>query len=275
MKADSFFIFIKTDFMKKPKEIIALEKVYNIKLQQTFVKDDIVTGENTNLFFTDKKNEVVGLNLSDNNIESIRGFENFNELLYLNLYKNSLKVVNGLQALFNLEILIISNNKIVKLNEIPTPKLKMLNLSHNCITKIKGFEKLKNLEELYLTGNQIKEMNAIDNLKSLKTLKIDFNALTEVDFQVLSNCNIIHLDLRNNWINKYRNLEVMKEIKHLNLTYNKINEVEIIKEILNLKKLNFINVEGNPFLDKTDLELCGCGYENHLDDLRKYFSSQC
>nr|WP_314491268.1 hypothetical protein [uncultured Chryseobacterium sp.] len=130
------------------------------------------------------------------------------------------------------------------------------------------------MEELYLTRNQIKEINGTDHLKSLEILKIEFNALTEVDFQVLSNCNLTHLDLRNNWINKFRNLEFIKEIKHLNLTYNQIDEVGIIKEILNFKQLNFINVEGNPFLNKTDLGLCGYGYENHLEDLRKYFISQ-
>nr|WP_314491271.1 leucine-rich repeat domain-containing protein [uncultured Chryseobacterium sp.] len=114
--------------MKKPNEIIALEKVHNIKLNQVFDKVDIVTGEHTNLFLTDKKNKVIGLNLSNNNIESIKGFENFKELLYLNLYGNSLSVTDFLQAFSKLEILIIGNNKIVKLNEFSNPDLKILNL---------------------------------------------------------------------------------------------------------------------------------------------------
>ncbi|WP_379969924.1 hypothetical protein [Epilithonimonas sp. UC225_85] len=41
--------------MEKPKEIIALEKVYGIQLQQTFDKDDILNGGRNNSFFLDKK----------------------------------------------------------------------------------------------------------------------------------------------------------------------------------------------------------------------------
>lgn len=261
--------------MKKPKEIIALEKVYSIQLQQTFEKDDILNGDRNNLFFLDKKGKVSGLNLSNNKIDSIKGFENFKELLYLNFYNNSITIIEDLQQLCKLEILILSQNKIVKLSEISNCNLKILNLISNQITKIKGLEKLKNLEEIYLTLNHIKEIDGFDNLKNLKILKIDFNYLTEVDFLAFRNCNLEYLDLRNNWIVKIKNTVILKQIKQINLMFNQIREMEAIKEIVNFKPINLINVEGNPFLKETGLELRGFGYENHLKDLRKYFNSQC
>ena len=275
MKADSFYFYENNDEMKKPKEIIALEKLYNIQLQQTFYKDDILNVDRNNLFLLDKKENVLGLNLSGNKIDEIKGFEDVKEVLYLNFYNNSLKVIENLQHLRKLEILILSNNKIVKLNEISNPNLKILNLTSNQITKIIGLEKLKNLEEIYFTLNHIKEIKNFENLRNLKVLKIDFNDLAALDFKAFCNCNLKYLDLRNNWINKLMNLEFVKEIEHLNLKYNHINEVQIIKEILNFKNLNYINVEGNPFLNNTNLELRGYGYENHVDDLRQYFHSQC
>lgn len=257
--------------MTKPKDIIALERVYCIQLQQTFEKDDILNSDRNNLFFLDKKGKVLGLNLSGNKIDVIKGFENLTEVLYLNLSNNSLKVLENLQYLCKLEKLILSGNKIVKLNEVSNLNLKMLNLKSNQITKIKGLEKLENLEEIYLTLNHIKEIEGFQNLRNVKVLKIDFNYLTEVDCQELSNCNLRYLDLRNNWIIKIKNIGVLREIKKLNLKYNKIQEIEVIKEIVNFKRIEFINVEGNPFLEEIDLELSGYGYENHLDELLSFF----
>lgn len=259
----------------KPKEILALEKNYDIQLEKTDSKEDILCFNRSNLYLLNSKGKVMGLNLSNNKIDAIKGFEAFTELRFLNLHKNSIETLVGLEKQELLEVLYLSENKIAKIKELDNHSLRILDLRNNQITKIKGLEQLGNLEQLFLTQNHIKEMEGLKNNKKLEVLDLSFNHLAGIDFLSLSNMNLKKLDVRNNWINTIENILEGKEIEHINLKYNQIEDVDVVKTMVGFNKLNFMNVEGNPFLEKIDLQLYGYGYEDHLEELEAFFNSQC
>lgn len=80
------------------------------------------------------------------------------------------------------------------------------------------------------------------------------------------------LNIRNNWINKFKNVHFLREIKKINLAYNQIEDIDSIQKIIKLETLDYINVEGNPFLNDIILKLNTCGYENHLEDLKFFLT---
>ncbi|WP_165602497.1 leucine-rich repeat domain-containing protein [Chryseobacterium arthrosphaerae] len=255
----------------KPKEILELEKIYNIQIEETHSKEEIVSFDKRNVYLVNK-GKVVGLNLSGNKISSIKGLTNFKSLLYLNLYKNSIELVENLENQLQLEVLYLGENRIVKIKDLNNTALRVIDLHNNKITKTKGLEKLKNLEEIYLMQNQLKEIDHIQNNNQLKTLDLSFNHLMEIDFSLFKNMDLKKLNIRNNWINRMKNIPDGKGIEYINLKHNQIEDLSSIQSIMENYALYFINVEGNPFLEATDLHIYGYGYENHLKEMRGLFN---
>ena len=118
MKADSFYFYENNDEMKKPKEIIALEKLYNIQLQQTFYKDDILNVDRNNLFLLDKKENVLGLNLSGNKIDEIKLEDNIVDFLQWHNYFDSVDIYDILIDFFNYLNISFEDYDIISLNDI-------------------------------------------------------------------------------------------------------------------------------------------------------------
>lgn len=131
--------------MSKPKEIVAIEKAYGIALEQK----DKVKWSDRNCYALNSDGAVVALNLSENEIEEIKGLESLTALNSLYLTINQIQEIKGLENL---------------------TALNFLDLSGNQIQDIKGLEKLleklETLEDLHIWDNPFEQ--------ELPELKLEF-----------------------------------------------------------------------------------------------------
>jgi Leucine-rich repeat (LRR) protein len=113
------------------------------------------------------------LNLSHNNMVTLKGFGYLPKLKILTVSANKLETLicspnedgypKGLLGLTGLEVLDISYNNITELyglNFAPMKDLKILNASNNNITKLEHIDHLKDLREVDLSNNRIRQFEA-------------------------------------------------------------------------------------------------------------------
>ena len=184
------------------------------------------------------------------------------KLLLLNLSENKLddlKIFSKENIFNNLNILDLSHNNIVEINNLMIgkfPNLKKLNLSHNKISNIKSMDNelhFNRLEELDLSYNSIKELNRI-NIPCLKFITLTNNTISEglINFSQLS-YGVDELILINNK-------------NELNFTYSKI-DLENNKHIARIA-FNYVLEKNkmNPELEKVNFnginKLVLEGFEN-------------
>jgi protein phosphatase 1 regulatory subunit 7 len=99
------------------------------------------------------------LDLYDNLIAHIRGFEGLKELTSLDLSFNKIKHIKRLQTLEKLTDLYFVQNKITTIENLEgLDRLNNLELGGNRIREIQGLDSLSNLKELWLGKNKITEL---------------------------------------------------------------------------------------------------------------------
>ena len=165
--------------MKKPKEIIDLEKFYGIELREIDV--DISIYENRNYYKCDANGSVIGLNLSGNKITKIEGLDSLTNLTELYLSKNQISHIESLDRLTNLTKLYLFSNQISHIKGLDRlTNLIVLSLSYNQISRIEGLDRLKKLTALYLYSNQISRIEGLNVIpSSLKYLGINDNPFVQ------------------------------------------------------------------------------------------------
>lgn len=104
------------------------------------------------------------LDLSYNNIVSVRELGKLPNLLSLNLQNNHIQKISGLSDVQNLF---------------------SLNLWSNRIKSLDFLSDLSQLQELQLQNNTISDVSIIKELKNLKTLNIEFNQIPQEDIEWL------------------------------------------------------------------------------------------
>jgi len=232
--------------MNKPKEILELEKIFGITLRETVLSEDIMKYDNRNFYQLNDKNEIVGINLSSNQISEIKGLENLTQLKQLNLSFNQISEIKGLEKLSHLQLLDFRKNQ---------------------VSEIKGLEKLSHLQKLCFYENQISEIKGLEQLTQLQQLDLYYNRIKEIKgLEKLT--QLQKLWLSGNQISEINGLEKLSHLQELFLTNNLIGTIEPLRDILELSmKLEKLRIYGNAF-SNPQLEKTG----NNLDDIRKYFS---
>ncbi|WP_151950053.1 GTPase [Aliarcobacter butzleri] len=219
---------------EKPKEILELEKIYGITLEEQ-IDDYVIT---KNHFKLDKNGNVTGISLAGNEIEEIKGFNNFKHLRILDLSVNSIKKIENLDNLRNLNILL---------------------LNFNNIKKIENLKNLKNLSTLFLCLNQIENIEEIKHLVEKK------------DFPELRNLyiynNPFEKKLKNIKLERDNNIETLRNYFKLEDAKNKIKIKNIPKIMLvgnhNSGKSTFLNYFLNDKFDKKQ-------ESTHILNIQKY-----
>eukprot|EP00358_Blepharisma_japonicum_P002769 CAMPEP_0202955136 /NCGR_PEP_ID=MMETSP1395-20130829/51504_1 /ASSEMBLY_ACC=CAM_ASM_000871 /TAXON_ID=5961 /ORGANISM="Blepharisma japonicum, Strain Stock R1072" /LENGTH=526 /DNA_ID=CAMNT_0049671351 /DNA_START=1390 /DNA_END=2967 /DNA_ORIENTATION=- len=178
--------------------------------------DDMFTGDIFPL--------LVEINLSDNQIQTLRCFGLMPNLIKLQLSKNKLESLHsidgkGLQGLPNLETLDVSFNQLQNLSGLQNcklPNLKVLICAHNRIESIEYLDNLANLRELDLCANNIKQIDptSFPSALSLRYLRLDENKI-----RVISNLNglvkLQCLQLISNRVSDYIELEKLRDLPTL------------------------------------------------------------
>nr|CAH7745506.1 unnamed protein product [Callosobruchus chinensis] len=214
-------------------------------------------------------------------------FVGFKNMTYLKLIRIGLEEIfdDNFEGLEYLEDMILSNNKIRKLNPKSfshLDRLTSLDLSSNDLQTLPAytFETLDNLERLDLTMNHINQIqrNALNGLENLKELSLTNNSLEEFsadEFNRLINLEICLVDSNNiKLIRGAINLPKLKffdlkdnrlthidsntfekcsELQSLDLSNNKLNDITE-RPFIGLKNLRHLNLYNN-FIDMSKFTL--------------------
>jgi Leucine-rich repeat (LRR) protein len=182
------------------------------------------------------------LNLSHNNLITLKGFGYLPKLKILTVSANKLETLisspnedgypKGLLGLTGLEVLDISYNNITDLyglNFAPMKDLKILNASNNNITKLEHIDHLKDLREVDLSNNRIRqfESNSFNPLHQIAWLRIEDNGLKTLN----------HIDK-------------LERLQFLFLHGNRISDFWDVEKLENWPKLMELSLSGNPIFKK-------------------------
>lgn len=242
--------------MCKPKEILEIEKHYNILLSE--VNEGFsIRNLNKNTFNLNDSREVVGLNLSDNEILYSFHFDKLKQLKSLNLRNNKISDFSFLMELKELKELDIDNNDFSDISFLrDLSQLTYLGLRgvkyHN---KEKNFDfsllnKLCNLTHLDIGFNSLTDISFLKNLLNLKSLKLFYNEVSDISF-LKELKQLTYLDLSNNSLIDISPIVNLKSLETLELDNNFIIDVSSLTQ---LKQLKSLDLSKNQILDVTSLE---------------------
>ncbi|OMJ10779.1 Leucine-rich repeat-containing protein 48 [Smittium culicis] len=121
-------------------------------------------------------------------------------------------------------------------------------ISHNEIERIDGLDKLKSLTKLSASYNKFRQIPKFGENENMKEIKINNNKITFVHESLSNLVNLQVLDLGNNLITNFSQIEPLyklKKLTNLNLKGNPIaNDPEYKKTILeNIPELRILDGE--------------------------------
>ncbi|MCY0968286.1 leucine-rich repeat domain-containing protein [Chryseobacterium wangxinyae] len=221
--------------MEKPREILELEKAYNITFVETFQDQKSLKLRYRNHYELNKDGKVIKLSLVNHHIKEIIALDSLESLIHLNLIRNQISEIKNLNSLKNLKYLNLSTNYITEIKNLDNlDNLISLNLSGNQITNIKGLGILEKIQELNLSRNKISEIENLTLLKNLTKLFLSENKISKI--QNLNNLEKLEkLILYNNQIQNIENIETLKKLSLLDISDNQLTEINNLEKLENLK----------------------------------------
>lgn len=139
----------------------------------------------------------------------------FNSIMYLPIFKYSLNSLSRINLTANnLETIPEVFNQLTELS--------ILILNNNKIVKIENLLNLKKLEKLELRGNKISKIEGLKNLINLKCLTLSCNLINKIendDFPIIESLNELglfgnYLGIENKFLDQKINEENMNELKN-------------------------------------------------------------
>lgn len=169
-------------------------------------------------------NKIESLDLSDNLIKDISNVNQITSLKCLDVGYNLLSSISI--SLHNLNELYLLCNDINNIKCLDCPNLKKLDVGCNLINSLHHFKDLKNLEEFYVGNNKIsKDLKYLKGLSKLKVLGVQNNFLEEVDCLDLPETLETLLLSENRKLRGLFNIQMLKNLKYLELYKTEINEI--------------------------------------------------
>ncbi|MEM6718961.1 MAG: hypothetical protein AAF611_06595 [Bacteroidota bacterium] len=197
---------------------------------------------------------VVSLDISNRNINTVTGIEDFTALEILRANLNNLTTIDvtnntALKELYltsnNLTAIILANNPLLERLEIGSNGLTTLDLSANT-----------NLLRMGAESNTLSTLN-VTGLTQLTELDIDNNALTAVD--ISTNMMLTGVDIENNNFSSlnlsgYTQLVVVKAANNSNLTTLNLSGTTSLSAVLTSNcNISAIDVSNSPLLENFDM----------------------
>ncbi|RMZ78338.1 hypothetical protein DV738_g3869, partial [Chaetothyriales sp. CBS 135597] len=182
------------------------------------------------------------LELYDNLIKHIDGFQDLKHLTTLDLSFNKIKTIKNISHMTSLQELYFVQNRISKIENLDNlASVRMIELAGNRIREIENLEPLQSLEELWLAKNKI---TSIANLSSLTSLRL--------------------LDLKSNRLRQIAGLDSLVNLEELYLSHNAIGKLEGLD---NNPKLRILDISSNPIANLEKIA--------HLSKLEEFWASGC
>ena len=204
---------------------------------------------------------LVEIDLYDNLISHIKGFDELLKLTTLDLSFNKIKHIKNVSHLKQLKELYFVQNRIQKIENLDgLDRLTMIELAANRIRDIENLETLTSLEELWLGKNKITEIRNLDSLTNVRLLDIKSNRLTAIS-GLTSLHNLEELYVSHNAITSISGLESNPKLRVLDISNNQISKLENLSHLTHLEEFwassnqfsSFQEVE-KELADKAELE---------------------
>lgn len=183
---------------------------------------------------------LASLDLEGNKIRSVRSLHELSSLTHLNLKDNQL-VNFGCDQSLPLKHLIISDNKLRRLDLSTMPRLHLLYADRNKLTLVDGLSRVPHLDNLSLReqgGSKPLDMSFLESAYEVRKLFLSGNRL-ELFTPPRDYLNLQLLDLANCGLQRLPDDlgEMMPNLRVLNLNFNGLPEVSGIVGIPRLKRL--------------------------------------
>ncbi|KAF2751114.1 protein phosphatase 1 regulatory subunit 7 [Sporormia fimetaria CBS 119925] len=177
------------------------------------------------------------IDLYDNLISHIRGFDAFTNLTTLDLSFNKIKHIKRLSHLSKLRDLYFVQNKISTIEGLDgLSELRNLELGANRIREITNLDSLTSLEQLWLGKNKITSLTGLPPLPALKILSIQSNRLSSIpSLSHLPQLEELHIS--HNKLTRISGLESNTQLRVLDVTANPIEHLEGLKHLEHLEEL--------------------------------------
>jgi protein phosphatase 1 regulatory subunit 7 len=189
------------------------------------------------------------LYLSSNKISKIENLAHFKKLSCLELGDNKIRVIENLGGLEVLSNLFLGKNKISKIQNLGCLKnLELLSLQRNRLTVMENLDELTSLNQLYISENGITEIQNLDKNIELTTLDLAQNKIKEIK-------NVAHLaKLEELWVLFFKLIEcslIFNFVVFLQLNDNEVEKWANIDVLVSNKELKTIYLERNPVANES------------------------
>lgn len=125
---------------------------------------------------------------------------------------SSLKRISGLAPVGrSLVRLVLTEQRITRMEGLELPQLRDLQLHHNAITKIEGLDGCPRLQRLWLYGNRISVIENLEGVPGLRELFLQDNKISVVS----GVGHLVNLQVFNVAANRIANLADVQELKKL------------------------------------------------------------
>ncbi|KZT12130.1 uncharacterized protein LAESUDRAFT_754633 [Laetiporus sulphureus 93-53] len=206
------------------------------------------------------------LDISHNQIDSLRQLECLRHLRELRADGNRIVDIDGLQQMDGLAKLSLQDNAIrsIDLRQYRWTRLEMLNLSHNRLASVVGLASLSALVALNLDNNLLEELDPDGPLTRLRLLRMSGNRLTQLNASAFLHLRTLYAD--NNALGAISHLGRLTRLESLSVRNQggrtgltlSIREIRDVKRLYlsgNALKPGFIS---EPCYNLLYLELAAC-----------------
>ena len=262
-----------TKFMSLPFACFLI--LFNVEAQTTSIPDSNFEqalidleidsdGEINGSVLTSDVQQVTSLDISNKNIASLTGIQDFELLQVLDCQNNVLTSLNIVENT-ELEVLDCSSNQLSSLSLESNEKLTSLRCGHNSLAGIKVSDNT-NLETLYIDNNLIMTLNVKSNSKLL-ALDCSHNQLSVL--KVSDNLYLNYLDF------SFNNVDLISLVNNSNLEYlsvgsNPLTTLNLISQG-NLKTMHMVNNDLLPLIyfdSNRKLEYVSCHDNDILSTIK-------
>jgi protein phosphatase 1 regulatory subunit 7 len=244
-------------------------------LAETLVELDLYDNLISHMRGFDAFTELVSLDLSFNKIKHIKRVAHLTKLKDLYFVQNKIGAIEGLEGLSGLRQLELGANRIREMENLETlTGLEELWLGKNKITELKGLDTLTNLTILSLPSNRLTSITGLSALANLEELYISHNAITQISG--LEKCtNLRNIDVTANPIEHLAGLETLEHLQEFWASSCKLDSFREVEEQLGDKKeLETVYFEGNP-LQRKQMALYRNKVRLALPQVKQIDASEC
>ena len=191
--------------------------------------------------------KLTSLDLSFNKIKHIKNINHLHTLKELYFVQNRISKIENLDGLSNLTMIELAANRIREIENLsPLTSLRELWLGKNKITEIRNLSTLTNLRVLDLKSNRLTSLSGLEDLTNLEELYVSHNAITALS-GLDNNKKLRVIDISNNRITKLENISHLSELEEFWASTNGISDFkEVERELKDKENLETVYFEANP-----------------------------